>query len=458
MRRAFWRGEGARSARRAAVALVSAEAIAAALVERNRVYRAVASRRAGGRARSRRRARLRAARPERLGERLLLGRRALDDAQLAQLPLRLVRPGRARVGRQAAARPLGRGRAARSSSGSRASRSSRRRRSPASARSGSSISSSRGTSAASPACWPRSRSPSRRCRSRSTATTTRTRCFVLLLVAAAWAGARAVESGRLRWLLGCAVFVGLAFNAKMLAAAVVVPGLALAYLLFARTSLKTRLWHLAVVAGLALAVLVLSVDRGRRPDARRRPAVRRQHDRQQRAQPGPRLQRPRSRHRPGGRHVVRRRPRRRVLRNAGLFRLLNDALGDQGAWLLPLAIVGFALRRGLGDPARDRAQLGPLVILGGWFFAAACRLQLLGRDHPHLLPVGPRAGDERARRHRDRLAGARRATRRAVGGAAAARRSSSPPGSRSRLLDRSSYDSWLMPLVVAAAVASRRLR
>ena len=81
--------------------------------------------------------------------------------------------------------------------------------------------------------------------------------FVLLLVAAAWAGARAVESGRLRWLVGCAVLVGLAFNTKMLAAAIVVPGLGLAYLVFARTSLKRRVAHLAVAGGV-LAVLSAS--------------------------------------------------------------------------------------------------------------------------------------------------------------------------------------------------------
>ena len=54
--------------------------------------------------------------------------------------------------------------------------------------------------------------------------------LALLLVAAAYVGARAIESGRLRTLLLAAVLVGLAFNTKMLAAMVVVPGLALAYL------------------------------------------------------------------------------------------------------------------------------------------------------------------------------------------------------------------------------------
>ena len=46
---------------------------------------------------------------QRLGQPVLQRRRALDELELAQLPLRLVRPQRAHDGRQAAARPLGPG-------------------------------------------------------------------------------------------------------------------------------------------------------------------------------------------------------------------------------------------------------------------------------------------------------------------------------------------------------------
>ena len=64
--------------------------------------------------------------------------------------------------------------------------------------------------------------------------------FVFLLVLAVYVGARAVASGRLRTLLLSAAIVGLAFNTKMLVAAIVVPGLALAYALFARRARATR--------------------------------------------------------------------------------------------------------------------------------------------------------------------------------------------------------------------------
>ena len=50
-----------------------------------------------------------ALRSQRLGQRVLQRRRALDELELAQLPLRLVRPERAHDGGQAAARPLGPG-------------------------------------------------------------------------------------------------------------------------------------------------------------------------------------------------------------------------------------------------------------------------------------------------------------------------------------------------------------
>src|SRR5205085_10757208 len=66
--------------------------------------------------------------------------------------------------------------------------------------------------------------------------------------------AGAAESGRLRTLLATAAMVGLAFNTKMLAATIVVPGLALAYLLLAQRPWKTRLAHLAAATAVLVAV------------------------------------------------------------------------------------------------------------------------------------------------------------------------------------------------------------
>ncbi|GAA4625957.1 hypothetical protein GCM10023196_032200 [Actinoallomurus vinaceus] len=77
--------------------------------------------------------------------------------------------------------------------------------------------------------------------------------LVLLLALAAWACQRALESGRLRWLLASAFFVGCGFNTKMLQAYILLPALALAYLLFAQGGWLRRIGHL-LAAGAVLAV------------------------------------------------------------------------------------------------------------------------------------------------------------------------------------------------------------
>jgi 4-amino-4-deoxy-L-arabinose transferase-like glycosyltransferase len=75
--------------------------------------------------------------------------------------------------------------------------------------------------------------------------------LILLLILACGAALRACETGRWRTLIWCGVLVGLAFNTKTLAAYLVIPGLAAAYLVCAPGSITRRLSQLAV-AGLAL--------------------------------------------------------------------------------------------------------------------------------------------------------------------------------------------------------------
>jgi 4-amino-4-deoxy-L-arabinose transferase-like glycosyltransferase len=77
--------------------------------------------------------------------------------------------------------------------------------------------------------------------------------LVLLLLLAAWACQRAVESGRLRWLVASAFFLGCGFNTKMLQAYLLLPALALVYLSFAPGGPLRRVWHL-LVSGVVLAV------------------------------------------------------------------------------------------------------------------------------------------------------------------------------------------------------------
>ncbi|WP_163566694.1 glycosyltransferase family 39 protein [Fodinicola feengrottensis] len=77
--------------------------------------------------------------------------------------------------------------------------------------------------------------------------------LVLLLVLAGWAVLEATRTGKLTLLLGSAVLVGLGFNTKMLQAYLIVPALALTYLVAAPGKLVRRLGHL-VAAGAVLAV------------------------------------------------------------------------------------------------------------------------------------------------------------------------------------------------------------
>lgn len=78
--------------------------------------------------------------------------------------------------------------------------------------------------------------------------------LVLVMLLGAWAVLRAAESGKLRWLLLCAVFVGLGFNIKMLEAYLVVPAYGLLYLLAAPRSIWVRIGHLALAALLMLTI------------------------------------------------------------------------------------------------------------------------------------------------------------------------------------------------------------
>jgi len=81
--------------------------------------------------------------------------------------------------------------------------------------------------------------------------------MILLLLLAADAAVSAILSGRLRSLIVAGILVGLAFQAKMIEAWLVLPALALAYLAGARDSVSRKLARLAA-AGLVVAAVSLS--------------------------------------------------------------------------------------------------------------------------------------------------------------------------------------------------------
>ncbi|GHO94684.1 hypothetical protein KSF_047320 [Reticulibacter mediterranei] len=78
--------------------------------------------------------------------------------------------------------------------------------------------------------------------------------LVFTLLLSAWALIRAMETRRLRWLLLCALGIGLGFNIKMMEAYLVVPAFGLVYLLGSSHGWVKRILHLALALVLMLVV------------------------------------------------------------------------------------------------------------------------------------------------------------------------------------------------------------
>jgi 4-amino-4-deoxy-L-arabinose transferase-like glycosyltransferase len=78
--------------------------------------------------------------------------------------------------------------------------------------------------------------------------------LTLVMLLGAWAVIKAAETGKLRWLLLCAVAIGLGFNIKTLEAYLVLPAFGLLYLLAAPRKVWTRILHLALASLLLLTI------------------------------------------------------------------------------------------------------------------------------------------------------------------------------------------------------------
>jgi 4-amino-4-deoxy-L-arabinose transferase-like glycosyltransferase len=253
--------------------------------------------------------------------------------------------------------------------------------------------------------------------------------LILLMTLACGVALRAIESGRLRTLLGAAVLVALAFNTKALAAYLVIPGIAVGYLNCAPGPPRRRVGHL-LLAGIVCGVLSLAwmvaVDL---TPAAQRPFVGSSTDNSelgltfgynglgrvggQKGGPGPvanrevppqvqapvaasaapaaavRLPTPSPAVAPTVAATISRGPV--AFGTApGPLRLFRRGFGDQGAWMLAFALVGLTAIA-LTRPARRDPRLAGLMVFGGFLLCEAGFLSVSrGIVHPYYVSaLGP---------------------------------------------------------------------
>ncbi|HET6735586.1 MAG TPA: glycosyltransferase family 39 protein [Mycobacterium sp.] len=212
--------------------------------------------------------------------------------------------------------------------------------------------------------------------------------LVLLMTAAAYCLMHAASSGSWRWLTLVGVVIGVAFLTKMLQAFLVLPGFALAYLLFAPMALSRRVFHLLGATAALIVTAGWWVLTVQLVPAHARPYIGGStdntvldltlgynglsrifgHHRE--------LAASWSAHGPGLAAFGGR---------AGLHRLFTSEMGNEIAWLLLVAL--FALAFGVYLAARrqlSRAELCALTVWGGWLMVTGLVLSYMGGVvHPY---------------------------------------------------------------------------
>ncbi|MET8650044.1 glycosyltransferase family 39 protein [Nocardia aurea] len=194
--------------------------------------------------------------------------------------------------------------------------------------------------------------------------------LVFLMVAAAWAMTRAVEDGRTRWLVLTGAFIGFGFLTKQLQVLLVVPALALTYLVAGPPALGKRVAQL-FAAGAAMIVAagwwLLAVELW---PADLRPWIGgSQHNSileltlgynglgrlngEETGSVGPGGELP-----SGGNGMW---------GSTGITRLFEPAQGGQIAWLIPAALIGLVAGILLrGRASRTDPRRAALILWGGW--------------------------------------------------------------------------------------------
>ncbi|MFF3447653.1 ArnT family glycosyltransferase [Streptomyces sp. NPDC002667] len=212
--------------------------------------------------------------------------------------------------------------------------------------------------------------------------------LTLLLVAAAGALQKAVSSGRLLPLVTCGVWVGLAFQAKMLQAWLVLPVFAVVYQFAAPGTPLKRALRVLLSGAVALTVSCLWILFAWVTPAADRPYL----DGTSNNNPftlvfgynG--LSRFSSDSTAFG--AVAGTAASRTTGNTGWTMLINDTVGPQVAWFLPLALVAAVL--GIvwrsGQPRTDLLRTG-FLLWGGWLAVHAVVFGVSNGNHAYYTAV-----------------------------------------------------------------------
>jgi 4-amino-4-deoxy-L-arabinose transferase-like glycosyltransferase len=200
--------------------------------------------------------------------------------------------------------------------------------------------------------------------------------LVLAVLLAAWAFVLAVETGRLRWLLVGALVLGLGFNIKMGQAFLVLPAFYLLYLVAAPVDLRHRMIHLGLAT---LVLLTVSLSWAVAVDltpANQRPYV------------GSSLNNSVTNLMIGWNGVRRVTGSDGNVGDPGPLRLLNEELGGQIGWLLPLAIVGLVVASWQRHPRLSLSRPHQALVLWGmWLMPLILLFSILGDWDPHYLAM-----------------------------------------------------------------------
>ncbi|AFM16438.1 PMT family glycosyltransferase, 4-amino-4-deoxy-L-arabinose transferase [Mycolicibacterium chubuense NBB4] len=207
--------------------------------------------------------------------------------------------------------------------------------------------------------------------------------LVFVTIAAAWAMMRGVGDGRTRWLVLCGALVGVGFLTKQLQVMLVVPGLALAYLIAGPVRLWRRIVQLGaaalalvVAAGwwVALVALIPPADRPYVGGSTDNSFMNLTFGYNGMARLTGRHAFPEGFMPPGGPghdwHGFG--------SNAGITRLFSSTTGGQISWLLPAAliclIVGLVLR---GRSSRTDERRAQYLLWGGWLLSTGVVLSFM---------------------------------------------------------------------------------